>query len=472
MADPTKPLSDLLAQFSSRLSAVESSLGLEGGAAPVTGSTAPAPAAAAAGGDSPRIVAYDAYITAHLEPFVAAATALNPACEELGDITRRAFAAQRDFLVMATQSKKPTNGASLDTAKIMPFLKDLQGAFRDCGASATPDPNHQKTVNEGLQALQWLLMEPTPMEYVKEMIGASDFWGNKIRMQHKNTDGGEPHIAFVTTFKNLLNELVNYIKAHHTTGVTYNPQGGDVSAASVAPAPAPAAAKPAAKAGSGGGLADVFAGIKSIDQSSGKTAGLKAVSKDQQTWRKEYAGGDKPAPVKKAPVKRKEEKPTKPAVCELQRDKWVVEYQSSDQGVCEVAMASVKQQAYIYGCIGATINVTGKCKSIVVDSCKKTKVLFDSAISSCELVNCQRMQIQVRGSVPSIAIDKTDGCLTYLSSESKQVTQFVTSKSSEMNVSFPDAAGEMVETPIPEQFVHKVQDNGQMSSDVSELYSA
>jgi hypothetical protein len=33
---------------------------------------------------------------------------------------------QRDFLVMATQSKKPTNGASLDTAKIMPFLKDLQ----------------------------------------------------------------------------------------------------------------------------------------------------------------------------------------------------------------------------------------------------------------------------------------------------------------------------------------------------------
>ena len=90
---PVKPLSDLLQQFSARLAAVESSLGLEAGAAP--------PAAAAAGGggggggaDSPRIVAYDAYVKANLEPFVAAAEALNPACGELGDITRRAFAAQ------------------------------------------------------------------------------------------------------------------------------------------------------------------------------------------------------------------------------------------------------------------------------------------------------------------------------------------------------------------------------------------
>ena len=128
-------------------------------------------------------------------------------------------------------------------------------------------------------------MEPKPMEYVKEMIGASDFWANKIRMQHKNTDGGAPHIAFATTFKTLLNELVNYIKEHHTAGVTYNPQGADVSSFSgAAPAPAPAAkaaAPAAAKAtagGTGGALADVFAGIKSIDQSSGKTAGYFSLS--------------------------------------------------------------------------------------------------------------------------------------------------------------------------------------------------
>jgi adenylyl cyclase-associated protein len=315
------------------------------------------------------------------------------------------------------------------------------------------------------------------VDYAKEMIGASDFWGNKLRMQHKNTDGGEPHIAFVTTFKNLLNEMVNYIKAHHAKGVAFNPSGGDVTSyggGSSTPAAAPAApaakaAAPTTKSGGGGGaMADVFAGIKSIDQSSGKTAGLNAVTKNQQTWRKEYSGGAKPAPVRKAPTK-KEEKPKKPAVCELQRDKWVIEYQSSD-AICTVDITSTKQQCYIFGCIGATIQINGKCKSLVIDSCKKSKVLFDSAISSCELVNCQRMQVQVKGTVPSIAIDKTDGCLTYLSEESMK-TQFVTSKSSEMNVAFPDKSGEMQETPIPEQFVHMVQDNGKVSSDVSELYA-
>jgi len=413
------------------------------------------------------VAAWDTFTAANLEPFVAACAAVNPAVEELGDITKRSFAAIRTVIAMASECKKADAQALMQT----PGLKDLQGCFRDCGATSTPDANHQKTVNEGLQTLQWIMM-PEPVDYVKEQTGSSDFWGNKIRMQHKNTDGGESHVAFCTTFKKLLTEMGTYIKANHFKGLTWNPSGKDVSSfggAAAAPAPAPKAAAATSKAAApGGGLADVFAGIKSIDQSSGKTAGLNAVRSDQQTWRKDYAGGAKPAPVRKAPV-RKEEKPTKPAVCELQRDKWVIEYQSSD-AACNVEIASTKQQCYIFGCIGATITISGKCKSIVVDSCKKSKVLFDSAISSCELVNCQRMQIQVRGQVPSIAIDKTDGCLTYLSKETMKTTQFITSKSSEMNVAFPDESGEMKETPIPEQFVHKVQDNGRMSSDVSDLY--
>lgn len=55
------------------------------------------------------------------------------------------------------------------------------------------------------------------------------------------------------------------------------------------------------------------------------------------------------------------------------------------------------------------------------------KVLLDDAISSVELVNCQRMQVQVRGSVPSVAVDKTDGFLCYLGKDGLETT-FVTSK--------------------------------------------
>lgn len=54
-------------------------------------------------------------------------------------------------------------------------------------------------------------------------------------------------------------------------------------------------------------------------------------------------------------------------------------------------------------------------------------MLIDDAISSVELVNCQRMEVQIRGSVPSVAVDKTDGFLCYLSKESLG-TNFVASK--------------------------------------------
>lgn len=123
-----------------------------------------------------------------------------------------------------------------------------------------------------------------------------------------------------------------------------------------------------------------------------------------------------------------------------------------------------------YNCENATIQVKGKLKSVILDSCTKTNLVFETAISSCELVNCKRMQIQSTGSCPSYSIDKTDGCLIYLSAEAASVSNFVTSKSSEMNVSWTDEkTGEQKEAPIPEQFVHRLVD-GVISSDVSDLY--
>ena len=50
------------------------------------------------------------------------------------------------------------------------------------------------------------------------------------------------------------------------------------------------------------------------------------------------------------------------------------------------------------------------------------------------------------------------------------ISNFVTSKSSEMNVSWLDEkSGEQKEAPIPEQFVHRLV-NGIITSEVSDLY--
>lgn len=51
------------------------------------------------------------------------------------------------------------------------------------------------------------------------------------------------------------------------------------------------------------------------------------------------------------------------------------------------------------------------------------------------------LKFQVLGKVPTITIDKTDGCQMYLSKQSLEV-EIVSSKSSEMNVLLPNEAGD------------------------------
>ena len=50
---------------------------------------------------------------------------------------------------------------------------------------------------------------------------------------------------------------------------------------------------------------------------------------------------------------------------------------------------------------------------------------------------------QTMGSVPTISIDKTDGCMVYLSKASLNA-QIVSAKSSAMNILVPDDKGEYV----------------------------
>lgn len=457
----------LLQQILARLGAIEDALG-------TSGAGAGAAAGGAGSGDEPRSIrAYDEYCRTYLNPFLEAGKALGGDAAAGADRIQRAWQAQRDFLLLASQSRKP------DPQSIAKLLAPVQAIVKEVRDNVNRNEweNHSKTLMEGVQALGWLAIEPAPRDFIESYVGGSDYWANNIRREHRKTNPTQ--MAFVDGFKSLLTELMAYVKEYHTTGVAWNPRGGDASAAAAsapAAAPAPAAAKPAAAAAApAAGGAGLFA---ELNKGGNITAGLKKVTKDQQTWRAEYKGGDAPGPAPKAaPAARPAAAVAVkgPARCEYQNQgkKWLVENQTGANGVVEVAITDVKQSVYISGCGDATINVVGKCKSVMIDGCKKTKVLFDDCVSACEVVNAQRLQVQCRGKVPSVAIDKTDGILIYLSRDSLDTT-IVASKSSEMNVSFPNAAGDMIEMPIPEQFVSRIQaegDNYRVHSEVSELYS-
>lgn len=205
-----------------------------------------------------------------------------------------------------------------------------------------------------------------------------------------------------------------------------------------------------------------------LDQSSGKTAGLKHVTDDMKS---------KNAPVKDSKVpaasggKKEEPKPSK-QVFELQGGtKWIVEGQT---GMIEIKadQLSTKHSVQIFNCVGATIVVDGKCNTIAIDKCKKTQVLFQEVLATCEVVNCQSVKVQCKGKAPTVSIDKTDGCTVYLSRETMHETKVVASKSSEMNLSAPGATDDdaWIEKVIPEQYVHQFKPDGSVSVDVSDLY--
>jgi len=333
---------------------------------------------------------------------------------------------------------------------------------------------------------------------------------NKIRREFKNKANngdklGKSQITFCDQLKSIVLALADYVKEFHLTGLSFNTRGGpftlDVATitdddSNAAPAPAPTPTAPAAKSAPAavGGINAIMAELQIKQSSAGDSAatGLKKVTKDMQTWRKEFKATDNAntstskcvtssVPVKKPTAKKAASAVSNKApVCEFKSigSKWIIEYQTKEQntsassnGVISIECKDPKHQVYIYKCSNVTIDVKGKCKGIVVDGCTRVNVLFDNIISVVELVNGKNLAIQTRGVVPNVAIDKTAGCMVYLSKESAPVTTFVTSTSSEMNVSWPsgDKDDELTEKPIPEQFMHKLV-NGGITSEVSELY--
>lgn len=361
--------------------------------------------ASSGGADAPCITAYDAFSAPLLADFAEACTKLGaPEYAKCSELVSKAWALQRTFLATASKCKKPANQADE-----MALMKPIMEVVQEANKSVQRDDFefHFKAVQEGMASLNWLVMPSDVRDFIEAQIGSMDYSGNKIRLKFKrNTDKfDENQHKFVDSLKKLVAGLIPYTKEHHFRCVTWNPRGGDMSSFTPPPAPTPSASSSSSSSASAKPeSSDTGPGIGDLKNALGKfqdgAKGLKKVSKDMQTWREEFKGDTAAAP---APVKKKVA--PRPVVNKTKGDKkveyqsrgmrWCVEAQAKDDGVVEVAVADVKHSVNIYGCWQATINITGKIKGVVIDSCEQCKVLLDTAISSVELVNCKRMQIQV-----------------------------------------------------------------------------
>jgi adenylyl cyclase-associated protein len=257
--------------------------------------------------------------------------------------------------------------------------------------------------------------------------------------------------------------LVAFIKKYHTTGLVWNPKGGDASSASAA-APAAAApkaaapAKPKPKLGGGGpGGGGLFAELNKKGADGTVTSGLKKVDRSQMTHKNPELRASsvvkaEPKKTAKAPAKKFGGGPKGDPVFELSGNKWKVEFQQGAHTL-EIAEPETKHVIYMYGCTESMLTVKGKVNSIMMDNCKKCVIVFQDCVSVCEIVNCKSARVQILGKVPSVAIDKTSGCQVFLSKDCLDC-EFVTAKSDEMNIVIPPESddADITEYAVPEQF--------------------
>jgi adenylyl cyclase-associated protein len=476
-----------LESVTSRLEAVEKQI--------AAGASASAPSSGAAaggseGGESQSVRDYTDLISNYITPLVNVTNKIgSDELKKQVDLLNKGVAAQKAFLEIVAGSKKPSPDVLAKLVEPTSKLMGEIGAIRDQNRKS-PQFNHLSAISEGISCLGWVMVEPTPGPFVNDARASSEFYSNKILVEFKKSN--QDQVDWVHNWNTFLKDLFTFIKKNHTTGLVWNPRGGDAgsfkggSAPAAAPSggaggpppPPPAPTAPLTQPGEGTKAdkpgpnpGNLFA---EINKGGAITSGLKKVTKDM----KNKYDPNKSSVISDAPAPAPEKKPAAKAATavkkgapklELTGNKWLVEWQENNNAI-EINETELKQTIYIYKCEKSVIRIKGKVNSVSLDSCKRVSVVFEHALALCEMVNCTSVEIQCTGRVPSVAIDKCSGVQFFVSKEGLDV-EIVSSKSDQMNILIPDPAGgvDPVEIAVPEQFKTLIKNNKLVTTTVEHV---
>ncbi|XP_074543002.1 adenylyl cyclase-associated protein 1 [Halichoeres trimaculatus] len=417
------------------------------------------------GAISAYVEAYDGIVSGPLAQYVCLSQKIGGDVQKHADMMKKGFSSVREVLVIASSCQKPSDDVLKKILQPVSNAVSQVQEFREQNRTSQLF-NHLSAVSESVPALGWVALAPKPGPFVKEMQDAAMFYTNRVLKDYKEKD--KTHVEWVKAYLSIWTELQNYIKQHHTTGLSWSKSGPPASASAAPRAPAggcpppppPGPPPPPMDISSGGGGDSAAEGrnalFASINKGSDITKGLKHVSDNEKTHKNPNLRGQG-APVRSGPkpFASPTPRPAAPActqkpVLELDGKKWKVENQEGAEGLV-ISETELKQVVYAYKCNKSTLQVKGKLNSITIDNCKKMGLVFDDVVGIVEVINCKDVKIQVMGKVPTISINKTDGCHVYLSKDSLNC-EIVSAKSSEMNILVPQDDGDFLEHAVPEQF--------------------
>ncbi|XP_020369142.1 adenylyl cyclase-associated protein 1 [Rhincodon typus] len=409
---------------------------------------------------APFVEVFDEMLTGTIARYYKLSKEIGGDIGEHADLVDEAVKIERAFLVTASRCQQPPMNEL--TQLLQPLSNKILQIqdFRE-KKRASKQFNHLSAISESIPGLGWLAIAPKPGPYVKEMTDAAMFYTNRVLKEYKDTD--KRHVEWVKAYINFWTELQAYIKAHHTTGLSWSKTGPKPTASPVSVTPsggtAPPPPGPPPPPQEATPLVDTTSSRAALFDELNKgaeiTSKLKHVPDSSKTHKNPTLRNTNapahtgPKPFKAAAASPKQPAKSEPPMLQLEGKKWRVENHDNANNLV-IEDTELKQVAYVYKCTQSTLNIKGKINSITIDNCKKLGLVFDHVVGIVEVINSRDVKIQVLGKVPTVSINKTDGCHVYLSKDSLNC-EIVSAKSSEMNVLIP-VNDDFVEHPIPEQF--------------------
>ncbi|XP_075995166.1 adenylyl cyclase-associated protein 2 [Genypterus blacodes] len=423
---------------------------------------------------------FDLLLRGPVSDYLSNSRAIGRDVEKHAEMVNTALQTQRTFIKMAVTHQQPAKTELQDLLKpIADHIQEIQ-TFRERSRGSSLF-NHLSAVSESIPALGWVAVCQKPGPYVKEMNDAATFYTNRVLKDYKEND--RRHVDWVRSYLSIWTELQSFIKQHHTTGLAWSMSGPIAPPSLFDPAPsAPCAPPPPPPPPPGPPpvcteddsepqvSARHSALFAELNKGMDITKGLKHVSDDQKTHKNADLKaqspppkGRTPGPVSSAP---KAAPQKRPPLLELEGKKWRVEHFEQKHDLV-IEETELKQVAYIFSCNNSTLQIKGKINSIIIDNCKKLGLVFENVVGIVEIINSKNIQIQVLGTVPTMSINKTEGCQVYLSKDSLHC-DIVSAKSSEMNIMVPQGDDDYKEFPVPEQY-KTVWDGSKLVTEPTEI---
>lgn len=393
--------------------------------------------------EAPQISAFRRLINDQVNEFINASTPLGEPLTALAHMVKQAFELELNFIIVGLSGPEPGSAVFANLAQPLSGVIGEIQEFRNRNRHVEDIFNHLSTVSESIPVLGWISVKPAPVQFIRDMKDAGEYFGNRVLSLNK---GNQLHQTWINKWGEILRGLEQYVKEHHLTGFAWGSLARSGVSAGQIPPPPPIQPTNLFTGATMEGGDDRHALMNEINQGVGITRMLRPVRRDPATQSQQSSAST--AAVSSQSSQQRAER-TYPPKFFLEGRKWRVEHQK-DNPLLTIDNDDMSQSLAMFKCQNTGLEVRNKMNGVTIDNCKKCTVVLNDIISSVELIRCDGVKLQCTGHVPLISLDNCDSIQIFLTDRSIDA-EFISSKSTSLNICLLAPDGDYTELAVPEQ---------------------